>query len=310
MKKLLLFFLLQFSLFANGQTSVYHNFPESNAIWNINTNWYCWFPPYDYVDENYSITFGGDTLIGSQTYHKLVIPYFHINTTTCGAGITTINMYKGSIRQDTILKKVFIVPLDSISEVLLYDFTLNVGDTVKGYLEPLFPSDIVNSIDSIIVGSTYRKRWNINSGYNIHIIEGIGSTYGLIEQSPVGVTDQLPYSITCYSESGLTLYPNTATTCGIITSVNTINETSDEIKLYPNPATQNTTLLFNLKNAEEIKITLFDITGKEMMLIVNEEMQKGNQQININTSKLSPGIYICKIQSDNGERLMKLVVGK
>ncbi|MGZ6416714.1 MAG: T9SS type A sorting domain-containing protein, partial [Bacteroidia bacterium] len=92
-----------------------------------------------------------------------------------------------------------------------------------------------------------------------------------------------------------------------------INETSNSIQntmLFPNPATQNTTLLFNLKNTGEIKITLFDITGKEMMLIADEEMQKGNQQININTSKLSAGIYICKVQSDGGERLLKLVIAK
>jgi hypothetical protein len=92
-----------------------------------------------------------------------------------------------------------------------------------------------------------------------------------------------------------------------------IDELTNSIQntmLYPNPATQNTTLLFSLKNSQEIKITLYDITGKEIMRIANEEMQKGNQQININTSKLSPGIYICKIQSYNGERLMKLVISK
>ena len=92
-----------------------------------------------------------------------------------------------------------------------------------------------------------------------------------------------------------------------------INEITNSIQntmLYPNPATQNTTLLFNLKSASEIKITLSDITGKEIMLVADEEMQKGNQQININTSKLSPGIYICKIRTENNERLMKLLVGR
>ena len=65
-----------------------------------------------------------------------------------------------------------------------------------------------------------------------------------------------------------------------------------------------------MKDASEIKIKLFDITGKEIFQVADEEMQKGNHQLNINTSKLSAGIYICKIQSDNGERLVKLVVGR
>lgn len=82
------------------------------------------------------------------------------------------------------------------------------------------------------------------------------------------------------------------------------------IQLFPNPSIQSSTLLFNLKNAEQIKISLFDITGKEIVKIADEEMQKGNQKININTSKLSAGIYICKIQGESGERLVKLVVGR
>jgi hypothetical protein len=55
---------------------------------------------------------------------------------------------------------------------------------------------------------------------------------------------------------------------------------------------------------------LFDVTGKKVLDIADEEMQKGNQKININTSRLSAGVYICKIQSDFNERLLKLVVGR
>ncbi len=91
---------------------------------------------------------------------------------------------------------------------------------------------------------------------------------------------------------------------GIDEATNTIQNSI----LFPNPTVQNATLLFYLKNTATIKITLFDITGKEMMQIANEEMQKGNNQLTIQTSKLSPGIYICKIQNDTSERLLKLIV--
>ena len=81
-------------------------------------------------------------------------------------------------------------------------------------------------------------------------------------------------------------------------------------QLFPNPSNQSTTLLFTLKNTEEISISLLDVTGKKVLDIAKEEMQKGNQKININSSKLNAGIYICKIQSNSGERMMKLVVGR
>ena len=73
MKKLLLLFSTMLTLFANGQTSVYHPFPDSNAVWNIHFQLYCFANGTG--DENYSITISGDTLINSQTYHKLTTPY-------------------------------------------------------------------------------------------------------------------------------------------------------------------------------------------------------------------------------------------
>lgn len=80
--------------------------------------------------------------------------------------------------------------------------------------------------------------------------------------------------------------------------------------LYPNPASQYTIILFTLKNEENIQISLQDITGKEIMIIADEKMQAGNQQLTINTSKLSAGIYLCKIQSDHSQKYLKLVIRK
>lgn len=98
--------------------------------------------------------------------------------------------------------------------------------------------------------------------------------------------------------------PNNNT--GIHEELNAIQNT----QLFPNPANQFSTLLFHLKDNMQVTVSLFDITGKKVLEITNEEMQKGNQKININTSKLSAGIYICKIQGTSGERLVKLVVGR
>ncbi len=82
------------------------------------------------------------------------------------------------------------------------------------------------------------------------------------------------------------------------------------VQLFPNPSAVSSTLLFHLKNTELVKISLLDITGKEISVLFNDQLQKGEQTINIGTSKFSAGIYLCKIQSESGERTIKLVVGK
>jgi len=112
-------------------------------------------PPNDYELVNYSYTFSGDTLINNLTYHKLTTPF--AKPYVGGSG------YRGAIRQDIVAKKVFFIPLREISEKVLYDFTLQVGDTVK--VKPYYsPRDTVQSIDSVLVGNTFRKRWQITYG--------------------------------------------------------------------------------------------------------------------------------------------------
>jgi len=178
--------LIFYSLVSTGQTSVYHPFPDSSALWNIHFSLYCFSNGTG--NENYSITISGDTTISAHTYHKLTTPFIQSLSTGICSG--PVSGYKGSFRQDTLAHKVFYIPRDSSSEQVLYDFNLHTGDTVKGYLEArAYPKDIVNTIDSVLVGTQYRKRWSINSAYHIQWIEGVGSTYGLpmeqIMPSPV-----------------------------------------------------------------------------------------------------------------------------
>ena len=290
MKKILLVSFTLITFFVNGQTSVYHPFPDSNAVWNIDGECFCTYSPYPPYSgyEIYSITISADTIINSQTYHKLKIPFVQTDGSSCNLFVTTSG-YTGAIREDTTNKKVFFVPPSENTEQLLYDFTMQVGDTVKGYLENyVYAKDIVQSIDSVLVGNSYRKRWNINGSgyYNMQLIEGIGSTYGLIEPSPIGL-DGNQYSITCFRQNGQSLYPDTTSNCGLITSVNSIGKTSNEIKIFPNPSQGSFTIDFDKAEIEEIQ--LMDILGNIIL------RQKNINQTQINIDNLNSGIYILTI---------------
>jgi len=160
------------------------------------------FPIGGTIDSYYSVTISGDTLISSQIYHKLSTPFVQsIITGTCTPYVNS--GYDGAIRQDTANRTVFYVPPSDSLEQLLYDFNMQMGDTVKGFLESFAsPADTVHSIDSVLVGTNYRKRWNINPWYNIYLIEGIGSTYGLIVPSPGFIVDFADYTLTCFTQNG------------------------------------------------------------------------------------------------------------
>lgn len=72
----------------------------------------------------------------------------------------------GLIRNDTSTKKVYTIGPDS----LLYDFSLNVGDSVK--LKYCSSGKVITTIDSVLVGTGYRKRFIFYNGNQM--IEGIG----------------------------------------------------------------------------------------------------------------------------------------
>lgn len=301
MKKLIL--LLSFTVltfFSKSQTWVYHPMPESNATWNFNMYIPCWSIISLY--EDYSITITGDTLINSQTYHKLFTPFVEQSYpgTTCGINSTG---YKGAIRQDTTLKKVFFIPYDTI-EKLLYDFNMQVGDTLKGYLASYLPLyDTVISIDSILVGSNYRKIWFLNQFPAIYFIEGIGSTYDLTMTSPgtnaIGTFPE--WSLNCFSQDGNTLFPDTISNCQLITSVYSLEKFSNQINVFPNPSTGSFTIETENSMLKEIQLT--DLLGKKILFLDKIEKTK------ISIDNINRGTYILTItDKENNSTNKKIVI--
>lgn len=298
MKTLISILAVLISLNSFGQTSIYHPFPDSNSSWNY------YFQQsmcvFGMASEEYSFIISGDTTINSQIYHKLSIPYVSFYTSgTC----TQIHYpgYKGAIRQDVLNKKVFIVPSSSTTEELLYDFNMALGDTVQGYLASYSGSyDTVLLIDSVLVGNDYRKRWYINDWYEIYLIEGIGSTYGLLENSPGYSTDADYYNLNCYMEQEQTLYPDTNINCQLITSIKDIGTVKDQVKVFPNPSKGSFSVEF--QQPKDIKfISLEDIVGNK---ILQEEI---NGQRKVYLDNIPSGTYILSIL-DKYQRIENIII--
>ena len=291
MKNFLLLYLLCFSALGHAQTNVYHPFPENNPVWNFhrfdgvcaNPN-----PPLPGTCESrYSINYEADTVILGLTYHKLTSPLF-IDYSCSGTRYDTI--YYGAIRQDTAAKKVYFVNWNSSTESLLYDFNLEVGDTIQGYLECDYAGqvDTVVSIDSVLVGNSYHKRWLINAFYSVHIIEGVGSDYGLIEPIPQAIPDMHSFYAFCFSESGQTLYPDTSTSCNLISHTKMLPSTKErQLSVFPNPAIGQFTI-----TVPEVAIRLYviDMTGR----VVLEQPIDGVTTFHV-VDSLDPGIYMLMV---------------
>ena len=79
---------------------------------------------------------------------------------------------------------------------------------------------------------------------------------------------------------------------------------------YPNPFNPVTTIDYSIYKASLVTITVYDITGKEVEILVNERRMPGNYSIKFDATKLSSGVYFYKMQAGNFVSTKKLVLLK
>ena len=91
-----------------------------------------------------------------------------------------------------------------------------------------------------------------------------------------------------------------------------IDELSTKLhfSLIPNPATENTSISFNLLKEANVSLVVYDMLGKEIKSLHNGILQGGLQTFNVSTESLNSGIYLVKLKVDHQELNTKLVINK
>ena len=93
----------------------------------------------------------------------------------------------------------------------------------------------------------------------------------------------------------------------------TSNETPVKYELeqnYPKPFNPITRIKFLLMKASNVKLSVFDVTGRFIRYIVNENQSAGAHQYDFDGSNLASGIYIYKIETDEFTDTKKMVLIK
>lgn len=79
---------------------------------------------------------------------------------------------------------------------------------------------------------------------------------------------------------------------------------------YPNPFNPSTNINYQLPVKGFVNIKVFDITGKEIVTLINQQQNSGNHTVSFNAQNLSSGIYFYKIQSGNFIATKKMTLVK
>jgi hypothetical protein len=79
---------------------------------------------------------------------------------------------------------------------------------------------------------------------------------------------------------------------------------------YPNPFNPSTKIKFQLPKDGFVTLKVYDILGKEIATLINEEKSQGKYEVNFNASSLSSGVYIYKIQAGDFVSSRKMILLK
>jgi len=68
---------------------------------------------------------------------------------------------------------------------------------------------------------------------------------------------------------------------------------------YPNPFNTSTKISYSLPTSGLVNLTIYDLLGKEIRILVSEFQSAGLYSINFNANKLASGIYFYNLQVGN-----------
>jgi hypothetical protein len=285
---------------STGQAQTYYRFPDSNMLWTIH------YSPRD--DSEFRMQYialkAEDTIISSVRYHKI----FRSTDTTFNAA-----SYVGGIREDSARRVWLLLKQHGTAtnnEIVLFDFSRHLGDTLKGtdynnhnnWGIPL----IVSAEDSILIGSSYRKRlvlmplvptadWYLSAW-----VEGIGN----VGRGPLFSSGTFPFNgirsdLMCVRQDGNWIYHNSQfADCMTLQTQGVNQQAVSEVKVFPAVAQDYISII----NARGCSATLYDLTGRKL---IERAITADGERMEV--AGLAPGMYLVGVRHISGQRLIKRV---
>ena len=93
----------------------------------------------------------------------------------------------------------------------------------------------------------------------------------------------------------------------ILTGVEDQLQNTFSANVYPNPATNEVNISFNMQGAEMVSVSIVDVTGREV-LNLNKNINSGSNKLRIDVSGLERGVYVMRTNIGNKLNVSKLLI--
>ena len=99
----------------------------------------------------------------------------------------------------------------------------------------------------------------------------------------------------------------------VISSISTSTVIEQELELYqnvPNPVMDNTSISFYLPEDANVRLTVSNSIGQEIMTLASDNYSKGMHSIQMDANTMSTGVYFYKLESNNKSITKQLTLVK
>jgi hypothetical protein len=150
------------------------------------------------------------------------------------------------------------------------------------------------------------SHWSYTS---IRYVQGFGVYYYISSGSGPFGSAYTEYTLKGCIINGI-LYGDTSIYIGIRIINNSTPVSYRLYDNYPNPFNPITKIQFDLPKSTQVKLIIYDILGREIETLVNENKKPGTYEVDWNGSRYSSGVYFYRLITDDYVETKKMVLVK
>ncbi len=201
----------------------------------------------------------------------------------------------------------------------LYTVTNTTGSPVSGDL--WFTTNLGEPAGQIVSGTLPAGR-TFGGSFTQNIAgDTAPGTYSYtlsIGQFPNAIQDSVPFEITvtglareggadAWKVSDVTPWPSVEKT-DLVSSSEAVPEAFALEAAYPNPFALSTTVGFALPEAADVRVTVLDVLGREVAVLVDEPLEAGRHSAQFEAAGLASGVYLVRMTADGFTEVQRVTL--
>jgi len=128
----------------------------------------------------------------------------------------------------------------------------------------------------------------------------------IIENNYIEAVNEYPEHIL---ENSIKSYTNNSIKPLVKKEETTITETK-LFANYPNPFNPSTIIKYQLSEASQVSLKVYDVMGRKITTLVNRFQDKGSYYITFNASGLADGVYFYRLNTNGTEHISRMLLMK